>query len=226
MTSLTCQQVLTSFSTTSTSHNTTRGDPRQPRHAANSRTHKGDAEGHGKWKRAGVHRTPTIYFIFLYIYFTNFPSFCSQHIPPPPAKHHKRALYGVFIVFGRSYGLPHPPEHEKCDCMSRFSCSGISSSLPPHAEHQNAPPMVHFLFGVYLLDPHTENVTMCRVFCVCVLPPPPHLPNTSHCRHQPTTSPSLQWTTMTAKMEDRGWAYMVCLQIFIFFLYTNYNPTH
>ena len=49
-------------------------------------------------------------------------------------------------------------EHEKRDPMSRFLCSGTSPSLPPHPEH---------------LDANTKNATMCRVFHVCVLPPPP-----------------------------------------------------
>src|SRR6266704_2888619 len=105
--------------------------------------------------------------------------------PPPRAEHKRRTIEGAFFVFW------HIPLHF------------------PHAEHQNAPHGTFFsLVRTFLTQ--TRKMRPCVAFFVfvscCHLA---NLPNTSHCCHQPTTSPTLQQMTMTATMEERGQAYMV-----------------
>jgi len=213
------QQVLTSFPAVPLIHHIllSQHDTRRPQATTTCRQQqntRGECRGARKREKGGCTRYACYLFSFLFILLTFLQPVASTS-PPPPAEHHKRALYGVFIMLSGSYGLTHPPEHEKRDCIS-----------PTRRTPKCTPPWRIFLFSVYLLDPHTENATTCRIFCVCVLSPPSHPPNVSHRHHQPTTSPSPQRTTTTALMEDRGWAYIVRPQIFIFFLYTNYNPTH
>jgi len=131
VTSLTCQQVLTSISGSSSvplihhPHNMTHGDRRRPRCALNTRTRKGMQRGTEKGK--GRVYTVRLLFISFFLPLTNV---LTSTTPPPLAEDEKPTIKGAFLVFGRSYDLPHPPEHEKHDPMSHFSCSGTSPSFP------------------------------------------------------------------------------------------------
>ena len=66
---------------------------------------RGNAEGYGKGKRAGVHSTPAIF-----LFFFPLTNVLTSTTPPPLTEDEKRAIKGAFFVFSGSYDLPHPPD--------------------------------------------------------------------------------------------------------------------
>ena len=174
MTSLTCQQVLTSFSGSS-SHPT--HPPLTTRHKATPGDHNAlPTAEHMRGMQRGTEKgkgwvyTVRPLFILFFIYFTNFPSTCSQHIPSPtcrapqtcplwrvyrarrvlwphsPTRTRKTQHAVVFFVFWH-IPLPSPTRRTpKCTPRGTFfclACTSLTHTL------KTRPHVAFFVFASY-----------------------------------------------------------------------------